>query len=262
MRKIFEYFGLFSLVCFSFYLTNRTVNVAKNMDSIMIQIKDNMNDYKVSKQEPYMDYNTIIPGLNGYKVNIDKSYNYMKKVGIYDPSLYIYDVIKVSNEIKNNLDKYIIKGNKDKKMVSIVIYYDDNNIDELLKKIGNTKINFIINDSYINDISNNNYNFIIDKANNIDNYIDNFKDKQKELYCFNKDMNDNFKNICLKNNLGTISTDIINTRYLYNTKRKLESGAILVYDGDVINEINTIINYIESKGYKIETLDNHLKESL
>jgi len=261
MKKLFEYIGLFSLVCFSFFLTNRTVDVAKNMDSIMLDIKDNKDDFKVFKQEPYIDYNTIIPGLNGYEVNVNKSYNYMKKVGIYDPNLYIYDVIKVSNEIKNNLDKYIIKGNKNKKMVSIIIYYDDNNIDELINKIGNTNINFIISNTNV-DYLNDDYNYIIDNKNIINSYIKDFSNKQENLYCFNKDMNDEFKNICYKNSLYTIYTNVIDNRYLYNTKGKLESGAILVYDGNVLNEINTIINYIESKGYKIETLDNHLKETM
>ena len=258
MKKFFGYIGLFSVVCFSFFMTNKTVDVAKNIDSIMIQIKDNMNDYKVFKSEALIDNDTIIPGINGHEVNVDKSYNYMKKVGIYDPSLYVFDDIKVSNEIKDNLDKYIIKGNKSKKMVSILIYYDKNDIDKIKEKIGDTKINIIaskIDDNILNLSSN--YNILIDNKNNLNLYS---RIKQNNLYCFNKSMSSDFKDECRLYNAYSINANIIFNRYLYNTKKVLESGLILVYDGNVLNEISTIINYIESKGYKITSLENHLKE--
>ena len=260
MKRIFGYIGLFSVVCFSFFMTNKTVDVAKNMDSIMIQIKDNMDDYKVFKSEALIDGDTIIPGLNGYEVNVNKSYNYMKKVGIYDPSLFVFNDIKVSNEIKNNLDKYIIKGNKDKKMVSIIIYYDKNDIKELQKKIGNKNINIIVNN--YDEIKNipKNYNILIDNKSNLDKYSSLIKNNQENLYCFNKKMNESFLNDCQFYDAYSLSIEPITNRYLYHTKKILESGSILVYDGNIVDEISTIINYIESKGYKIETLDKHLKE--
>ena len=263
MKKFFEYIGLFIVVGFSFFMTNRTIDVAKNMDSIMIQIKDNMNDYKVSKMEAYIYENTFIPGINGYEVNVSKSYDYMKKVGIYDPNLYVYSPIKVSYKIKDNLDKYIINGNKSKKMVSILIYAEHNNILKILDKIGDTKINFILSSSYymdnkkdIDNILKSKHNILFTDLNDIDNLSN-----QNNIYCFNKDLNDDFKDECANKNALTINSNVINNNYLSNVKKQLQSGRIIVFNGNVTNDINTIINYIESKGFKVSSLDNHLNEN-
>lgn len=263
MKKIFEYIGLFLVVCFSFFMTNRTIDVAKNMDNIMIQIKDNMNDYKVSKMEAYIYEDTIIPGINGYEVNVSKSYDYMKKVGIYDPNLYVYSPIIVSSKIKDNLDKYIINGNKGKKMVSILIYAEHNDILKIMNKIGDIKINFIISSNYFNenkklmdDIFKNKHNILFTDINNI-----NSLSNQDNIYCFNKDLNNEFKSECANKNALTINSNIISNNYLSNVKKQLQSGKIFVFNGNVTNDINTIINYIESKGFKVSSLDNHLSEN-
>lgn len=39
MKKFFEYIGMISLACFSFFFTEKTVNVVKEADNIMIEIK-------------------------------------------------------------------------------------------------------------------------------------------------------------------------------------------------------------------------------
>ena len=41
MKKYFEYIGLITLVCFSFFITEQTVTVVKEVDDIMVQIKNN-----------------------------------------------------------------------------------------------------------------------------------------------------------------------------------------------------------------------------
>ena len=268
MKKFFEYIGLLSLMSFSFFLTNKTVDVAKNMDDIMIQIKDNKDTYKVLKEEAEISDDYFIPGIFGYEVNVNKSYKHMKKVGVYDPSLYIYDDIKVSSRIKDNLDKYIKSGNKNKNMVSIVIFFDKNNIDNLLKKIGNTKISFVVNyenllndKDILNELITKGHNIIINSSDSIDLYISFLNNKpQEKMFCLNTNMDNDFKNKCLNNQLISLGVNKINKQYLYNVKKNLLSGTIFVFDGNVLNEINTIINYIESKGFIIDNLNEHLKE--
>ena len=49
MKKFFSYFGLFSLLLVSFFYTEKTVNVVKEYDEVMIKLKE----YAVkNKKEP------------------------------------------------------------------------------------------------------------------------------------------------------------------------------------------------------------------
>ena len=41
MKRLFEIIGLLSLAFFSFFITERTTTVFENIDSIMLQIKEN-----------------------------------------------------------------------------------------------------------------------------------------------------------------------------------------------------------------------------
>ena len=74
MQSLFPYFGLFSLLLVSFFYTEKTVNVVKEYDEVMIKLKE----YAVkNKKEPinaYISGNSIIPGISGYQIDIKKSY--------------------------------------------------------------------------------------------------------------------------------------------------------------------------------------------
>ena len=40
MRRFFEILGFLSLVCFSFFYTEKTIDVVKEVDDIMITLKE------------------------------------------------------------------------------------------------------------------------------------------------------------------------------------------------------------------------------
>ena len=92
MKKIFSKIGLFGLVLFSFFYTHKTVTVLKENDDIMIKIKENLNDYNIYSINSVIKGDTIIPGIKGKIVNIDKSYENMKKIGIYNSNYLVYDI--------------------------------------------------------------------------------------------------------------------------------------------------------------------------
>ena len=89
MKKIFKIIGLISLTCFSFFITEKTSLVVKNMDDVMISIKENMDNFKTKSIDSIIKDNTIIPGISGRKVNINKSYKKMKEYGKYNEDLYL-----------------------------------------------------------------------------------------------------------------------------------------------------------------------------
>ena len=107
MKKIFEYFGLICLICFSFFITEKTTLVVQEVDEIMIKIKEDMNNYTTKGVDAKIVDDTIIPGLTGKAINVEKSYKNMKGKGVYDSSFYIYDALVPTISLEDNLDKYI-----------------------------------------------------------------------------------------------------------------------------------------------------------
>ena len=78
MKKFFQVIGIISLLCFSFIYTEKTVTVVKEFDDIMIQIKNQYDLNKSASVDAIVVGDTIIPGISGSEIDIDKSYSKMK----------------------------------------------------------------------------------------------------------------------------------------------------------------------------------------
>ena len=152
MKKIFEIIGLLSLASFSFFITEKTTQVFENVDNIMIQIKENYKNYNTTSQDAIIDNNTIIPGIYGREVNIKKSYNKMKKNGYYNEDMYVYDYRKPNISLNDNIDKYIISGNKNNRYISL-IFKVSNKLNNILKIIDkyNIKVAFFVTNTYFEE---------------------------------------------------------------------------------------------------------------
>ena len=142
MKKAFQIIGLISLTCFSFFITEKTALVVNNMDEIMIEIKEKMDNYNSDSVDAIIEDNIIVPGINGRVVNINKSYKNMKSNGYFSENLFIYDYIRPKISLYDNMDKYIIKGNPSKRMVSLIfILYGEDNITDILNILNNYNVN-------------------------------------------------------------------------------------------------------------------------
>ena len=270
MNKIFKTIGLLGLVIFSFFYTNKTVTVLKENDEIMIKIKENIDKYNIDVKEANIDNDTIIPGINGLKVNINKSYEKMKKMGIYNSKYLVYDVIYPKERLKNNRNKYIISGNNKNNNVSLLFIVNDvNMLDKTIKILNNYKIksDFFITDSFINK---NGYlfNYIKNNGFNLNYYGDysssdfitnntiiknNFKNNN---FCYLENKNKEYLNICtLNKNYTIIPSLIIKNNMLSKVKSNIKKGSLIsIYISD-ISELDLTIKYIKSKGYNIVTLN-------
>ena len=278
MRKVFEIIGLLSLACFSFFITEKTTLVFENVDNIMVQIKENSFKFNVDKVEGIINDDTIIPGINGRYVNIKKSYKRMKKYGFYNESLYVYDYIKPNISLSNNNDKYIVSGNKTKRNVSLIfiVNQDINDIVNILN-VNGVKANFFVNSSWFEEnndlvlnlikeghiIGNlgNNYNYSDSSFGWMDTIIKSLS-SQKQGYCYytNNRENDSY---CINYKNYIIKPIIINNNPLYEVKNNLCSGIMLSFniDNKVINELDSIIKFIKSKGYNIVNIETLLSEN-
>ena len=105
MKRYLEYIGFIILAMFSFFYTSKTSMVIKNMDDIMIKIKEEKSSNYIKPIDAFIDDDTIIPGISGKEVNIIESYDAMKKVGTYSSNLLQYKIIRPNISIFNNYDK-------------------------------------------------------------------------------------------------------------------------------------------------------------
>ena len=277
MKRLFEIIGLLSLACFSFFITEKTTSVFENVDNIMLEIKENSINYNIEPIDAIIENDTIIPGIYGRIVNIKKSYQKMKKYGNYNPDMYVYDYIKPNISLSNNIDKYILNGNKKNRYISLIFKVNDK-IDNILKIINkyNIKTTFFINSNWFEDnndlvieliksghiigILSNNLDYSDSNILWMDTIIKNLTN-QKQGYCY---YTDNINNIeyCKKYKNYTIKPIEITNNLLSEVKNNLKNGAILSFDinNKLLKELDSIINYINSKGYQIANLNKLLKE--
>ena len=279
MKKTFQIIGLISLTCFSFFITEKTATVVNDLDEIMIEIKDKMNNYKSEEIDAKIENNTIIPGISSKKVNINKSYKNMKNNGYFSEKLFIYDYTKPKISIEDNKDKYIIKGNPNKRMVSLVFTLSgEENINDILNIINNygIKVTFFVdyvwyenNNSLIKELTNSGHIIspLMDDYTNSDfewmDMVIKKVNKQKLVFCYNIIDNQENLNICsLKGNYTIRPTIISDKTPLVDIKNKLESGSILLLTNNTVlkKELSSIIIYIKSKGYSITSLEEHILE--
>lgn len=276
MKKLFKIFGIITFLCFSFFYTDRVMNVISDKDPLKQEIINLSNNYKLSSNEAIVSGDTIIPGSNGREVNVDKSYKKMRTGNVFNDKLLVFNVIYPEYKLKDNMDKYIINGNINKKEVSIVfIINNDNNIDKIISILNNKKV---VSNLFIE------YNYLFNNINKIKKYnnhnIYSYSDKyiydtlvianniitrtmnNKPVYCLSKTKNKNNINVCSYSNMYTIIPSI-NGGY-NDIKSNLSNGNIILLDTSIntVNELNLIINFINSKGYDIVSLDKLLSENV
>ena len=276
MKKLFKIFGIITFLCFSFFYTDRVMNVISDKDPLKQEIINLSNNYKLSSNEAVVSGDTIIPGSNGREVNIDKSYKKMRTGNVFNDKLLVFNVIYPEYKLKDNMDKYIINGNINKKEISIVfIINNDNNIDKIISILNNKKV---VSNLFIE------YNYLFNNINKIKKYnnhnIYSYSDKytydtlvianniitrtmnNKPIYCLSKTKNKDNINVCSYSNMYTIIPSI-NGGY-NDIKSNLSNGNIILLDTSIntVNELNLIINFINSKGYDIVGLDKLLSENV
>lgn len=258
--------------------TNKTLSIYKQTDPIMKKIINNKSKFEIKEINAKINNNFIEPGVNGKKINIDKTYNNMKKYGSYNETKIELENTKPTISIYNNYDKYIkYESNINNKIGLIIIINDNKNISKVINTLvkENIKITVFINPKYIDS-----HKYIFNK-NNIEveiyteeynkleftsniNYLES-KTNNKLLYCYTKEENDKLLNICKNNKLNTVIPNIIIDKELYrNIKNNLEYLKLItiVPNNEINKELLTTIKYIKSKNYEILKLNEIVNESI
>ena len=252
----------------SFIYTEKITDIVKNKDPIMKSIIKNKNTYKKESVSALIEDKTLIPGVSGCEIDVDKSYENMKKINKYNEKLLKYKDLIPEISINNIFDKYISSGNKEKRNVSIIVYIKDELSKTNLTK--NIKLNIFLDGSLLNEKKEElknvrvynggiNYNYDDNSIKSMNKIIE--ENYNKSRYCINKNMDDSSLQICDKNKMHTIYPKlIVNNTNTYNIKTQIENGSIIYFDEKSITKINEMANYIIKKGYDIVYLDELLDE--
>lgn len=276
MKKILVLI-IFTLI--SMYYTNICMEVLKEKDPIMQEIKSNMSKYEESANDATIIGNVIVPGHIGCRVNKNKSYSKMKKYGNYNETLTVMEEVKPELSVSNTFDKYIEKGNSNNKNVSFVFIYDEN-IDKVIKILNSKHIPstifldgiYLENDSLNGLKYNGNINYELLSYNG--EYDENlFKTslsylesvtKKSPRYCYSEVENSDVLNLCSKLKMHTIKPYIrIDENLLKEVKSSLSNSIIISIKSSSsnISELSSVIDYVISKGYDIVSLDNLISEN-
>ncbi len=250
----------------------------------MNEINKNKNKYKINVEEAIVTNNTIIPGINGCEINIDKSYENLKKIGTFNDKMLVYKKIFNKNLLKDNYDKYIVSGNEIRNNVSLIfkIYNNtnQNNINKLINILSESNVDSTIfidgtyledNVEYVQDLINNKFevlNLGYNKKYNKDliNWNNSILDQlnyNNPKFCYLESFSINDLTVCQNNKINTIIPDIIveNTPVI-TVKNKIKNGSMISFDinDTTLNEIKLVINYINNKGYNMVKLSELLSE--
>ena len=281
MRKFFQAIGMITLLCFSFFYTERTVSVVKDFDSIMVEVKEKSSQYNVQPKEATVKGNTIIPGKMGKTVDINKSYIKMKEYGKFDPKLLVYDNQPPQKRITKNYDKFVISGNKQQRSVGLIFLVGEHDsIDEILRILAkkDTPATFFIDGNWLEQHIES-LKLFLASGHTVGNlsYHQNYQDssfvwvdtiikrigKQKQSYCYAENKEQNIIDVCHLYEDITITPNIITEKTpLLDIKKKLEPGSMikLEVNDTTKEELPSIIQFIKSKGYQLENLEHLIQE--
>lgn len=273
LKKIFKISAVLLLVGFSFFYTEKVTLIARNSDPIMMAIKKEESNKKVSNVNPVINNDEYIMGINGCEIDVDKSYSKMRSVGEFKEELI---VMKETSNDKDLTDKYVIGGNNKEKKVSLIFIVNKDIDSNLTNYINdkNLKVNYFIDGKYLEEnmitvkflSENSNIYYLGENEEYSDenmlyhNNLISMNGSNEPKYCFTSDKDNNTLKLCNDYDMVTIKSDIIKDNIYKRIKDKLNNGVIFAIDSDNIDEIKVSINYILSKGYNIISLEDLLSE--
>lgn len=271
IKKVFQVTGLLVLTCISFMYTEKAMIVVREQDPLMIELMEKKESHSIPAINAYIDGNDIIPGYEGIEVDVELSYEKMKKYGLYNENMLIFKNVSPEQSINKIYNKYIVAGNKSKNMVSLVFNISKNDdirkIKEILRK-NNVVATFFFDKEYIeknkeiidelvslgNEVGHKNY------SNDEEMIYSNRLLDKKQSYCYLEKYNEDMIKLCNNYSMHAVKPIIVNDSI--SLKKNLSSGSIIGMKASkqINNELDHIIIYIKQKGLTLATLSDHLNE--
>ena len=228
MKYLFKTLGIMIILMLGFYYTNQMSKLVINKSSLVELINENSKNYNIDPVSAIIEDDYIIPGLNGYSVNVLKSYNNMRYLDTLNSYYLEYDKVIPNISLENNKDKIIKYGNKSKKSVAIIVKDNLEIINYAKEK--QIKINRLI------DYNTYDINATYEQINND---YEEYKKVELMLNNGNKNknicyINNNLIDICKKNNKYLVTSSVtLNNYNLASIKDNIKSGYIIYINDNV-----------------------------
>jgi len=104
------------------HISHISQTVSKQQDSLYQEIVEKSDEYKIPAQDAEIHKVwKATPGYNGIEIDIEESYERMKKKGVFDEKLLIYRQVKPKKHLDDLPAEPIYRGHPDKPMVSFLI---------------------------------------------------------------------------------------------------------------------------------------------
>lgn len=244
------------LIVGSFYFTDKVMVYINNKNPIMQEIVLNKDKYKVEAVNAIIEDNTIIPGVNGKEVDVNKSFNKMENYGYFNELYLIYSESAPLLSLNDYKDKIIIKGNPKKRMISLVIDHNDEVIDYLKQKnikytlIGKIEDNIDTSIEYINGESDNK---LFSNLNSLLNHK-----KVNSKLCMVEKSN---LELCKKKKYYLFKYSINLDDDILSNINKISSGDIVYISSNVsLNKVKSLLNEIARIDLEINYLSKLISE--
>ena len=282
MKKIIEILFACLLVFTSFFYTDKAVSMMEDKDPVMIKIKKEKKSLEEESINAKVNGEYLVPGYSGLVVDLDKSFNKMKKYGGYNESLIVFKESTPTISVDEYYDKYIVSGNGFTNYISLVFEITDKEllpkikdilkendvratffVDGVLLKEDNILVTSLIQDFHEIELLNYKGSYdrlVFEEALDTLQVIANKRGK----YCLAKYDQKEILELCSKEKMHTIIPTIqISSNPYLSLKGKLREGSIISITPtkENISELDVVIKYIKQRGYTLDTLEQLLSEA-
>lgn len=278
MRKVLRVIFICLFTLFSFYYTDKVIYLSNMKDPLMIKINDYKQKYNISYTNAILTKDTMVVGSKGRKVNIQKSYENMKKTNEFNERLLEYESILPPFNKKNNLDKLITGKSTNEKNIAFIFEVNDmDKFNQIIYILNRNRVSatffmdgYIIENNIENIKSNINSNISFGYYGYSNSYNSISLKYLKGIYVNNKIpisryclyKNNSFLKSCIYSKMNTIKPTRIDSNLYNYIKENKKSGYIYRIDSNSYNikQLNSTIMYLKDKGYNLLSLDDLLKE--
>lgn len=256
MKNFYKTIGLFSIMLFSFYYTEKIAIIMQNKNPIMQKINEIEDNYVVQATNAVIEGEYITPGISGQKVNKNKSFVNMKSFGSFHEYYLIFDDIKPDISLVDNKDKIIHKGNHNKKAVALLVDHNE----QILKYLEENKIKASIlveedtykSNSYFEQINND-----FNAYGNVESLLNKNNHNQNICYIKMMDIEE-----CKKNEKYLVEESFsLSQTNIVEAKQSIFSGAIILIKPSArLDEFKLLVNEIKFKGLNFIYLSDLIAE--
>ena len=255
MNKFIRVLGIVSILCFSFYYTEKIALFMQQKDPLYETIMTLKENYEVASINAVINDNYIIPGLIGKTVNVEESFRNMKYEGVFLEEELVFNEVYPSVSLKDNKDKIIAGGNPIHKRVYLLT--NDAHIITYFEEMGILYSALVTKDTASRHLEYGtkiNYDFANYSA--VEKQIN--AEKQPSSFCLIK----NNAELCQGKDKWLIKETIkINQSNFPTQYNKVESGdIILIEENTSLSYVKILLEQIRYKGLKVLAIDNLITE--